>query len=72
MATLPELQKFRDDLFAARLGGVRRLRDQNGEEVEYRSDREMVSAIEAADRAISAASGRRPILTIRFQTSKGL
>lgn len=72
MATLSELQSWRDELLKGRLGGVRRFRDQSGEEVEYRSDREIAAAIAAADRAIAEASGQRPVKTIRFQTSKGL
>ena len=33
MATVAELQKMRADLLAARAGGVRRFKDQNGEDV---------------------------------------
>lgn len=72
MATLSELQAWRDELVKGRLAGVRRLRDSNGEEVEYRSDREMAAAIAAADRAIAEASGQRAVLSVRFKTSKGL
>ncbi|MEC5321761.1 phage head-tail joining protein [Aurantimonas sp. A3-2-R12] len=66
--SLADLVAWRDALFEARLQGVRRVRDQNGEEVEYRSDREMAAALAAADAAIA---GKRPS-TILFKTSKGL
>lgn len=71
MATVAELQKMRADLLAARAGGIRRFRDQNGEEVEYRSDPEMASALAALDAEIAAQSAR-PANTILFKTSKGL
>ena len=71
MATLAELTKMRADLFAARAQGVRRFRDQNGEEVEYRSDSEMARALAALDAEIAAAQSR-PASTILFRTSKGL
>lgn len=68
---LDQLTKARDALFAARAGGVRRVRDQNGEEVEYRSDFEMARALAALDAEIAKASGAVPrILT--FTTSKGV
>jgi hypothetical protein len=71
MATVAELQKMRADLLAARAGGVRRFRDQNGEEVEYRSDSEMARALAALDAEISAQTAR-PASTIHFKMSKGL
>ena len=56
----------------ARAQGVRKLRDQNGEEIEYKSDGEMARALAALDSEIAAmTSGPRPS-TIRFSTSKGL
>lgn len=70
-ASLADLIKWRDALFEARLQGVRRFRDQNGEEVEYRSDREMAAALAAADSAIAAARRAAPS-TIHFRTLKGL
>jgi hypothetical protein len=72
MATETELRDWRDRLFKARLGGVRAVQDQNGQRVEYANDREMASAIAAADRAIAQIAGRAPPKTILFQTSKGL
>lgn len=70
-ATLVQLQAWRDSLFEARLSGVRRVRDSNGEEVEYRSDSEIARALAAADAAIAAAR-RSPASTILFRTSKGI
>ncbi len=67
--SLSELTAARDSLFQARSQGVRRVKDQNGEEVEYRSDAEMRAAIAALDAEIAAAV-RRPASTILFRTSK--
>lgn len=72
MATLADLQKWRENLLEARANGVRSFRDQNGEEVTYSSDREMANALAALDREIASASGSRPPSTIIFRTSKGL
>ena len=71
MPTLSEIRAWRDALFEARLKGIRRVRDQNGEEVEYKSDSEMDAAIRAADRWIEDVGGKPPN-TIIFKTSKGL
>ena len=71
MATINDLERFREDLLAARFSGVRRFRDQNGEEVEYRSDSELKNAIAAVNSEIAAAT-RKPSSTVRFHTSKGL
>src|SRR3546814_6369756 len=70
-ATLQQLISWRDSLFEARLGGVRSLRDQNGEEVTFLSDAKLAAALAAADAAI-AAYGRTPANTIQFKTSKGI
>lgn len=72
MASLADLQKWRESLFEARMNGVRSFRDQNGEEVTYSSDREMAAALAAVDREIQAITGGRPPSTIIFRTSKGL
>lgn len=73
MAAAPsDLQAWRDKLMEARMRGVRRVRDANGEEIEYRSDSEMARAIAAADRAIAEARSGRPVLSVKFHTSKGL
>lgn len=71
MPTLDDLTRWRAALLESRLHGVRRVRDQNGEEVEFRSDAEMARAIAAADREI-AAVGRPAPNAFTFRTSKGL
>ena len=72
MASLADLQKWREALFEARMNGLRSFRDQNGEEVTYSSDREMAAALAAVDREILAMTGGRPPSTIIFRTSKGI
>ena len=69
--SLTDLTTARDRLLLARASGVRRVRDQNGEESEFRSDAEMRAALAALDAEIAAAT-RRPSSTIVFNTSKGL
>lgn len=71
MATLDQYRAWRDALFEARLKGIRRVRDQNGEEIEYKSDSEMDAALRALDRFIADMGGKPPN-TIIFRTSKGL
>lgn len=71
MATLADLQRFRDDLRAARYSGAREFRDQNGEAVVYRSDRELAAAMAALESEIAAMQGK-PASRILFQTSKGV
>ncbi len=68
--TAQELQAARDALLKARAGGIRRVRDHNGEEVEYRSDSEMARALAALDSELAALSNKPPS-TIHFRTSKG-
>ncbi|WP_420331972.1 phage head-tail joining protein [Oceanicaulis alexandrii] len=48
------------------------MRDSNGEEIEYRSVRELTAAIAALEREIEKVSGRAAPKTIVFKTSKGL
>lgn len=72
MATLADLQQWRDDLLKARAQGIRSLKDQNGEEIAFSSDREMASAISALDREIAALVAGQPPKSIIFRTSKGL
>lgn len=72
MATVAELIAYRDQLMAARGGSIRRFRDQSGEEVEYKSDAELKTAIAAVTREIDAAQSGRTASTIIFRTSKGL
>ncbi|GGD12057.1 phage head-tail joining protein [Aureimonas glaciei] len=72
MASLPDLIKWRDELFQARLSAVREVRDSSGETVRFGSDREMANAIAAADRAIAEGQAGRASRIIRFSTSKGI
>lgn len=51
--------------------GLRRVRDQNGEEVEYKTDAEMARALAALESEIMAA-GKPAASTIVFKTSKGV
>jgi hypothetical protein len=69
--SVEQLTKARDGLVEARAGGIRRVRDQNGEEVEYKSDAQMAAALAALDRLIAAASGQAMPHTIHFRTTKG-
>ncbi|WP_140986817.1 phage head-tail joining protein [Asticcacaulis tiandongensis] len=71
MASLSDLTRWRDALQEARFRGVRRVRDQSGEEVEYKSDSEMAAALAAVEAAISGASQSHP-KTIYLRTSKGI
>lgn len=71
MATLAELQARRESLTAARSSGVARV-SYDGKTVDYRSVAEIERAIEALDREIAAAEGRRVIRHLRVSTSKGL
>jgi hypothetical protein len=73
MALSPsDLERFRDSLIEARLGGVREVRDQNGEAVVYKSDAEMAAALRDVERRIVDFGRSAPPSTIIFATSKGL
>lgn len=77
MATHPEvrrndLESARERLQDARFRGVRRFKDQNGEEVEYRSDAEMARALLALETEIAALSQVPRLSKFIFKTSKGL
>jgi hypothetical protein len=67
-ASLADLTRWRDELFQARLSGVREVVDQNGERIRYATDAEMARALAAADAAIA---GKRPSI-LYLKTSKGL
>jgi hypothetical protein len=71
MADIQTLREYREKLQDARFSGVRTLRDSNGEEVTYRSQREIELAIAAIDSEINHLQRGRAAL-IRLQTSKGL
>lgn len=71
MATLAQLEAWRDRLEDARYSGIRSCRDSNGEEVTYRSDSEMKAALAALNTQIAAA-GNRPASIVYPHTSKGV
>ncbi len=71
MPTLTDLQTRREALLAARASGVARV-TYEGKTVEYRSLAEIDRAIEALEREIAAAEGRRVIRQVRVTTTKGL
>lgn len=68
---LPALIAARAKLLAARADGVRRYKDSDGTEVEYKSDSEMRNALAALDSEIARLQrGQRSTFT--FKTSRGL
>ena len=71
MATIAELKARRDALSAQRSSGVARV-SYDGKTVEYRSVAEIDRALEALDREIAAAEGRRIVRQLRVATDKGL
>ena len=71
MPTLIDLRTRREALLAQRSSGIARV-SYDGKTVEYRSVAEIDRAIEALDREIAAAEGRRIVRQIRVTTSKGL
>lgn len=73
MADLATLQAELDALKSARRGGERRIRYRgpNGEqEVEYKSDKDMLAAIMATESEIAALTGAAQIRTVNLR-SKG-
>jgi len=71
MATTTELRTRREALAAQRSSGVARV-SYDGKTVDYRSVAEIDRAIEALDREIAAAEGRRIVRQVRITTTKGL
>ncbi|MGP6089755.1 phage head-tail joining protein [Antarctobacter jejuensis] len=71
MATITELRARRDALADQRASGVARV-SYDGKSVDYRSVAEIDRAIEALDREIATAEGRRVVRQIRVTTVKGL
>ena len=71
MPTPTDLRARRKALTAQRASGVARV-SYDGKAVEYRSLAEIDRAIEALDREIAAAEGRRIVRQLRVTTSKGL
>ena len=71
MPTTAELRARREALAAQRASGVARV-SYDGKTVEYRSLAEIDRAIEALDRDIAAAEGRKIIRQVRVITTTGL
>ena len=71
MATLFDLRARRDALSAQRSSGVARV-SYDGKTVEYRSVAEIDRALDALDREIAAAEGRRIVRQLRVTTTKEL
>ena len=71
MPSPADLRARREALTAQRASGVARV-SCDGRSVDYRSVAEIDRAIEALDREIAAAEGRRTIRQIRVTTAKGL
>lgn len=69
--TLSELQASRDALVRALATGEKRVRDANGEEIEYRSVFEMQRALGHIEARIAAMQSAAPNV-IQFKVSKGL
>ena len=71
MADLATLKLRREALTSQRTSGVARV-SYDGKTVDYRSVAEIDRAIEALDREIAAAEGRRIVRQVRVATAKGL
>lgn len=71
ITSIDDLLAYRRALQDARFSGIRTVRDQNGEEVTYRSQSEIERAIAALDSEIATLQRGRSSI-IRPMTSKGL
>lgn len=71
MADLATLKLRREALTSQRASGVARV-TYDGKTVDYRSVAEIDRAIEALDREIVVAEGRRMVRHVRVTTAKGL
>jgi hypothetical protein len=71
MADLATLKLRLESLTAQRASGVARV-SYDGKMVDYRSIAEIDRAIEALDREIAAAEGRRMVRQVRITATKGL
>jgi hypothetical protein len=71
MADIATLRLRRDALTSQRTSGVARV-SYDGKTVDYRSVAEIDRAIEALDREIAVAEGRRMVRHIRVMATKGL
>lgn len=73
MASLPELVAFRERLIEATYSGVRSVQDATGERIEYRSQRELMAALQSINRAIQVRESELGCSRIVYPvTSKGL
>jgi len=71
MADLATLKLRREALTSQRASGVARV-SYDGKSIDYRSVAEIDRAIEALDREIAAAEGRRMVRHVRVTATKGL
>jgi hypothetical protein len=71
MPTITDLLTRRESLRAQRSSGVARV-SYDGKTVEYRSLAEIDRALEALEREIATAEGRRIVRQVRVTTAKGL
>ena len=71
MPTATDLRARREALSAQRASGVARV-SYDGKTVDYRTVAEIDRAIEALDREIASAEGRRIVRQVRVMTDKGL
>jgi hypothetical protein len=71
MATITDLRARREALSSQRSSGVARV-SYDGKTVDYRSVAEIDRAIEALDREIASAEGRRIVRHVRVTATKGL
>jgi hypothetical protein len=72
MATLAQLQEWRDRLMDAKFSGVLIVTDSSGDSVRYRSHSELGAALASLDSEIRNLTGGQRPSTIHFATSKGL
>lgn len=72
MATLSQLQEWRERLMDAKFSGVLMVQDSSGESIRYRSHAELAAALSSLDAEIRRMGGNRPSASITFKTSKGL
>lgn len=71
MATLSQLQEWRERLMDAKFSGVLMVQDSSGESIRYRSHAELAAALSSLDAEIRRIGGNRPSASITFNTSKG-
>lgn len=72
MASLAQLQEWRERLLDAKFSGVLMVTDSSGESVRYRSHSELAAALASLDAEIRNMMGASRPSTIHFQTSKGV